>query len=249
MQEAPTRPPVGPSLACPNCGAPVESDQLSCVECGTPLQVARRSPPSWRATAAGVALALLVLGVALGFLLRELTTAEPMRVAAPAPAQTSAAPPAGTTAPLPTEGEKKSTAEPAPDQPLPSGGARESEAPGPSPPPAADPSPRATGNESPGNRAGGGGNVESWPAGESAFTVVLVSSTQRSDAQPEAERAVADGLPAGILRSNEYSSLNPGYWVVYAGQFDSRDEAARRAQSYASQGFPDAYPRRIEPAG
>lgn len=246
MQEAATRPPSGPSLACPNCRAPVESDQLACVECGTPLQVARRSAPGWRATVVGVALALLVLGVGLGFLLRELTSSEPMRAAAPAP--TSPSPAASSTAPLPTEGEKKTTTEPAPDQPLPAAGGRESEAPSQSPP-ASDPSPPAAGNESPGNRAGGAGSVASWPAGESAFTVVLVSSTRRADAQREAERAVADGLPAGILRSNDYSSLNPGYWVVYAGQLDSRGEAARRAQSYSAQGFPDAYPRRIEAGG
>ena len=102
--------------------------------------------------------------------------------------------------------------------------------------------------DAPGGSSTGAGSVASWPAGRSGFTVVLVSSSSRAEARREAERAVGAGLPGGLLRSNDFSSLNPGYWVAYAGEFDSRAEAARRAQSYAAQGFADAYPRRIEPA-
>lgn len=257
MQEAPPRPPAGPSAACPSCGGPVEPDQLSCLECGAPLRVARRRAPSWRVTVLGVALALLVLGTGLGFLLRELTTEEPTRAAAPAPAATAPT----TTAPLPTEGDPTTDSqaaptapEPAPDEPLPSAGGSESEA-----PPASETSPPAgsssSGSEPPAAAGDSssepereGGDVGSWPAGKSAFTVVLVSSERRADARREAQRASAAGLPAGLLRSNDYSSLRPGYWVAYAGELDSRAEAARRAQGYAAQGFPDAYPRRIEPA-
>lgn len=251
MQEAPPRPPAGPSAACPNCGAPVDPDQLSCLECGTPLRVSHRPPPSWRGTVLAVALALLVLGTGIGFLLRELTTDAPPRAANPAPPGASAP---STTAPLPTEGEGPSTtdpkAEPAPDEPLPSTGGSESEAPPAEPTPPAsgssDPEPPATGGDS--STTPAGGSVASWPAGKSAFTVVLVSSERRADARREARRAARAGLPAGLLHSNDYSSLKPGYWVAYAGEFESRAEAARRAQSYAAQGFPDAYPRRVEPA-
>jgi len=257
VQEAPPRPPAGPSAACPSCGGPVEPDQLSCLECGAPLRVARRRPPSWRVTVLGVALALLVLGTGLGFLLRELTTEEPTRAVAPAPTTTTPA----TTAPLPTEGDATTDSqaaptmpEPAPDEPLPSAGGSESEAPpasGASPPAGSSSSgsqpPAATDDSSTDPEPASGG-VGSWPAGKSAFTVVLVSSERRRDARREAQRASGAGLPAGLLRSNDYSSLRPGYWVAYAGEFDSRAEAARRAQSYAAQGFPDAYPRRIEPA-
>lgn len=257
MQEAPPRPPAGPSAACPSCGSPVEPDQLSCLECGAPLRVAHRRAPSWRVTVLGVALALLVLGTGLGFLLRELITEEPTRASAPAPATTAPA----TTAPLPTEGDPTTDSqaaptatEPAPDEPLPSAGGNESEAPpasGTSPPGGSSSSdsqpPAATGDSSSEPQPAGGG-VASWPAGKSAFTVVLVSRERRVDARREAQRASGAGLPAGLLRSNDYSSLRPGYWVAYAGEFDSRAEAARRAQSYAAQGFRDAYPRRIEPA-
>ena len=258
MQEAPPRPPAGPSAACPSCGGPVEPDQLSCLECGAPLRAAHRRLPSWRLTVLGVALALLVLGTGLGFLLRELTTEEPTRAVAPtSPATTAPA----TTAPLPTEGEAttgtgggSTTAEPAPDEPLPSAGSAESETPpasDPAPPAASDGSesqPPATGSGSPDDPQPASGSVASWPAGKSAFTVILVSSERRVDARREARRASGAGLSAGLLRSNDYSSLRPGYWVAYAGEFESRAEAARRAQSYAAQGFPDAYPRRIEPA-
>ena len=254
MQEAPPRPPAGPSVACPSCGGPVEPDQLSCLECGAPLRVAHGRMPSWRVTVLGVALALLVLGTGLGFLLRELTTEDPTRAAAPASPAASAP---ATTAPLPTEGEQptepgsgSTTGEPAPDEPLPSD-STESEAPpasDPAPPSAPGAEPPASGNGSPDEPQATSGSVASWPAGKSAFTVILVSSERRVDARREARRASSAGLPAGLLRSNDYSSLRPGYWVAYAGEFEARPEAARRAQSYAAQGFPDAYPRRIEPA-
>lgn len=253
MQEAPPRPPPGPGAACPNCGEAVDADQLACVECGAALATARRPPSSWRATVLAVAVALLVLGTGLGFLLRELTTEAPIRAANPAPPTTAPA----TTAPLPTEGEgtTSTSGEPGPDEPLPSAGGAESEAPSgqAAPPPASDPSPPAasdqgTGGGDSGGSGGESGSVASWPAGKSAFTVVLVSTERRTDARREAQRAVDAGLPAGLLRSNAYSSLRPGYWVAYAGEFDSRAEAARRAQSYAAQGFADAYPRRVEPA-
>ena len=255
MQEAPPRPPAGPSATCPSCDGPVEPDQLSCLECGAALRVTHRRLPSWRLTVLGVALALFVLGTGLGFLLRELTTEESTRAVAPtSPAAT--APPR--TAPLPTEGEAttttgtgSTTAEPAPDEPLPSTSSTESEAPPasePAPPASSGSQPPATGSGSPDEPQPASGSVASWPAGKSAFTVILVSSERRVDARREARRASGAGLPAGLLRSSDYSSLKPGYWVAYAGEFESRAEAARKAQSYAAQGFPDAYPRRIEPA-
>jgi hypothetical protein len=36
-------------------------------------------------------------------------------------------------------------------------------------------------------------------------------------------------MGAHVLRSDEYSGLNPGYWVVYRGPFASRDAAQAAA--------------------
>lgn len=38
------------------------------------------------------------------------------------------------------------------------------------------------------------------------------------------------GIPADILLSDDFPSLNPGYWVVYAGRFGSSDEGRRYCQ-------------------
>jgi hypothetical protein len=86
-----------------------------------------------------------------------------------------------------------------------------------------------------------------WPAGQSGWTVVLASlpeSSGRPAAVRAAQRALDAGLPeAGVLNSSEYSSLHPGYWVVFSGIYDSEDEAqagldtarATYAQAYARQ--------------
>ncbi len=34
------------------------------------------------------------------------------------------------------------------------------------------------------------------------------------------------GVITDILVSDDYSSLNPGYWVIFVGTFDNEDDAA-----------------------
>jgi hypothetical protein len=56
-----------------------------------------------------------------------------------------------------------------------------------------------------------------------------------------------DRRPLLVLDSSSYSSLHPGYLVVFAGVYGSED-AARRGESVAhSHGFPGAYRRPITP--
>ncbi|HYH54246.1 MAG TPA: hypothetical protein VD761_08955 [Solirubrobacterales bacterium] len=89
---------------------------------------------------------------------------------------------------------------------------------------------------------------DSWPNGISAWTVVLASEESKGLAESAVERAkriASRGLNIGILRSADYASLRPGYWVAFAGQFDSVDEAQQAADRYRSQ-FSSAYQRFIE---
>ena len=253
-QTTPT--PAGPASRCPNCMAPVEPGQLSCLECGTALGVRYRRPADWRAALALVGAVVLLIGIALGLGL-EAVRDDPPRVASAPPS-----PPPKRTAPLPTEGEQRSPA---------GGGAEEEPL-----PPASDPGQPPAGmvDSSPsGQEAGGGGSGSSaapgegssagegapggageagaltaWPSGKSGFTVVLASETNRAAAEAKARRAVAAGLSAGVLRSSDYRSLNPGYWVAFAGQFDSMGEARSSARSAAAKGFPQAYARAVDPA-
>jgi len=86
-----------------------------------------------------------------------------------------------------------------------------------------------------------------WPPRRSGYTVVLsvVPTTAGSDAaRTRALAAVAAGVPdVGVLDSSRYSSLHPGYWIVFSGVYRTLDEAlaalpraARHARSaYAQQ--------------
>ena len=62
--------------------------------------------------------------------------------------------------------------------------------------------------------------LEGW------FVSVVVSATSAADAEEsrvDLERRF--GMRFGILVSSDYASLNPGYWVVYAGPFVDAAEA------------------------
>lgn len=102
--------------------------------------------------------------------------------------------------------------------------------------------------------SGGSGDTDSatggtarWAAGDSGFTVVLASVGERSDAQRAAREARSSGISAGVLDSDDFSSLRPGYWVAFAGRFDDVAAAERAAERYKGQGFPEAYPREVRP--
>ncbi|MEX2194459.1 MAG: SPOR domain-containing protein [Thermoleophilaceae bacterium] len=90
---------------------------------------------------------------------------------------------------------------------------------------------------------GGSGDVREWPADTSAYTVILLSTDTVEGATATAEQAARAGIPAGVLDSSDYSSLNPGFQVVFAGEFDSSEEAQQEAERYAGLGFPGGYPR------
>jgi hypothetical protein len=73
------------------------------------------------------------------------------------------------------------------------------------------------------------GNAAEWPPGEDGWTIALASVPQtkgRRAAVARAREARRRGLgPVGILDSSRYASLHPGYWVVFAGIYDSEAEA------------------------
>ena len=88
--------------------------------------------------------------------------------------------------------------------------------------------------------------MASWPSGKTAYTLVLISAKSRRQAFAKAREAKSRGIDAGVLHSNNYSSLNPGYWVVFAGQYSSANEARSHIDEYASKGFAGGYPRQIK---
>jgi hypothetical protein len=88
-----------------------------------------------------------------------------------------------------------------------------------------------------------------WPAGKSGYTAILLSlpaDVSRQDAATRAQAAKRAGLPhVGVLDSSEYSSLRPGYLVVFSGVYASPAAASAAVTEARAHGFPDAYQRRV----
>jgi hypothetical protein len=91
--------------------------------------------------------------------------------------------------------------------------------------------------------------LASWPAGKSGYTEVLESlpvAAGFANAVARARQAKARGLAqVGVLRSAQYSSLHPGYFVVFAGIFATQAEANAGLAAAHAKGFPDAYQTRV----
>jgi hypothetical protein len=90
-----------------------------------------------------------------------------------------------------------------------------------------------------------------WPAGRSGWTIVLdslPSPSGRAAANAEAQRARRGGMKkVGVLDSSQFSSLHPGYLVVFSGIYGSQAEAQSAIIDAHRHGFGGAYPRQISP--
>ena len=91
--------------------------------------------------------------------------------------------------------------------------------------------------------------LATWPNGKAGYTLVLESlpiSAGRAAALAKARQAKGDGLTdVGVLVSSQYSSLHPGYFVVFSGIYASSSEAAAAVGSAHAKGFPGAYQARV----
>jgi hypothetical protein len=87
----------------------------------------------------------------------------------------------------------------------------------------------------------------SWPKGVTAYTVVLVTSSDKPAASRVAREAAQAGLEAGLLRSDDYD-LGTGLWIVFAGRFDNQAGAERQAANLAAR-YPGAYATLVKPTG
>jgi hypothetical protein len=85
-------------------------------------------------------------------------------------------------------------------------------------------------------------DVAAWPAGTSAYTVVLATTRDEASARAQATVAVGSGIPAGVLDSDGYPTLEPGTWVLFTGRFETPGDAADEAARFAATGFPGAQP-------
>ena len=123
------------------------------------------------------------------------------------------------------------------------------------PPPTATPVPTATpdpalpeasGQEAPEPTPGSGASDAEWPADQAGWTVVLATDSSEEGAREKADELAADGIAGvGIVDSDDFSALKPDLWMVFAGRYDSQEEAAEALDDVDVK---DAYIRRLEPA-
>jgi hypothetical protein len=74
---------------------------------------------------------------------------------------------------------------------------------------------------------------------------VLSSDTTRSAAEQKGNDFAAQGIAGvGVLNSDNFSSLKPGFFVVFAGQYDDQSAAGDALDGIDAK---DAYVRRIVP--
>lgn len=88
--------------------------------------------------------------------------------------------------------------------------------------------------------------IAGWPAGTTAWTIVLESSATREAADARAQELAGQGVSVGVLDSNDFSSLEPDRFVVFSGQYDSRRAAEQARQDLSGQ-VAGAYTRRVVP--
>lgn len=230
----PARPPA--ERACPRCGASHEPDQEYCLECGYRLRPASgvlgRLSAAWQERFGWypgdwfwrvlLGFVIAVAGATAAIVLADAGAENKTIVATeggPAHAPTTA--PETATVTLPSVSTQTSGGPPVTPT---------------APPPATSTS------QAP-------GSLTAWPAGRGGFTVVLESlpaSSGRSLALERARAASRAGLPqVGVLDSSRYSSLHPGYYVVFSGIYSSRGQAETARAAAAEKGFRLAYAREI----
>jgi septal ring-binding cell division protein DamX len=86
--------------------------------------------------------------------------------------------------------------------------------------------------------------VGDWPAGQEGWTVVLEAAATEAAAQARATELTQQGIPVGMLNSDDFGSLEPGRYVVFSGQYDSK-RAADQALADLSDQVDGAYVRRV----
>ena len=91
------------------------------------------------------------------------------------------------------------------------------------------------------------GDLGDWPGG-SGYSAMLGAFSSEWRARNSQDEALENGLEAGVLHSDEFSSLRPGYWVVFSGDFAESSEASARASRARALGYSDPTPVRLAEA-
>jgi hypothetical protein len=200
------------------------ADQEWCLACGAAASTEVAEPRGWRVPimlTGGLAL-LAIIGVVLALVALS-GGGEKLETPAPTPSSQAAVP---TSSPIPTA---TATVSPLPTE---------------SAVPTATASPTETASPTGTPDSNTGSTFTGWPGG-TGWTVIIASKNSKSEAETIATEAQGKGLTVGILNSDDFSSLNPGYQVVFTEKFDSKS-AAEDSLSNVQKDYPDAYVRQVK---
>ena len=188
---------------CPRCGAAMTEEQEWCLRCGAAVGTRIATAEGWRVPLLISGALILLAAIALAIAIIQLADDTDQVAATGTPTATPTATPVPTPTPTPTL-----TPDPAASA---------------TPTPTTTPTPSPTTTPDPG---GASGSISEWPSGKEGWTVLLASESSEDAARDKAEGFSAEGIPdVGILDSDDFSSLEGGFWVVYSGEFDSQSAA------------------------
>jgi hypothetical protein len=232
--------------ACPRCGTPRDADQRYCLECGLPLPAVTGTLPSLRRRwiqsfgwypgdwvwISVLTLVVAIAGAAASIAVTQSNAKDAGHVFVATPGVSVNQP---TTVPAHT-----ATLPVAPEPTTTRPGRTTNPVIVPTTAPAVTPTAPVT---QPTN-----GRL-TWPASQNGWTIVLVSypktNGRPSALQTAAKAATAGVRQVGVLDSSRYASLQPGYYVVFAGIFPAKADADAALGTVHQAGFPGAYSRQI----
>ena len=197
-------------------------DQEWCLACGAAAGTEVVEAEGWRVPLylGGGLVALAIIGVILAIVALSNQKEDGTAKATPTPSAVASIPPATVT-------------------PLPS-----------TPTPGVTPLPTTTDGTTPvptetSTPDSGSGTFPGWTGSNGDYTIIIESATSQSGAEKVAQEAQDSGLTVGILNSDDYSSLNGGYHVVFTGDYSSKSDAEADL-SGVRDSYHDAYVRQIK---
>lgn len=75
------------------------------------------------------------------------------------------------------------------------------------------------------------------------YVAIVSSNAEEGEAQADAAELTERGWDAAVLRSDDYGSLEPGFWVAYVGPFEDGPAAQVATDDLIADGYGATYPR------
>ncbi len=250
---------------CSECGSPIEPDQQYCLECGAPTPFAvplrKRGTAGWL-----VAASLLALGIGGGALIYALTsedggstvasvstggtlsTLPPFSVSTnttPNPFPTGTFPSTSTIPTVPTfTGFTDDTATDFTDDTSTDTFTDDTTTTTATTGSGTTATTRSTSPTTDTRTTTTDDGTDDWTATTTKWTIILRSFENRADAEDMIDTIQSNGGSAGLIVSDNYTSLNPGYYVVFRGVYDSK-AAATAALPTVKKSYASAYVREV----